>query len=69
MRDAYPDPIEDDERMLLLGHGALGTVERAAVVFRLSEKRVITSALRLLDEHMQTACTMPDKGFTCHSTP
>jgi histone-lysine N-methyltransferase SETD3 len=61
MRDAYPDPIEDDERMLLLGYGALGTVERAAVVFRLSEKRVIASALRLLDEHMQTACTMPDK--------
>ena len=57
MRDAYPDTAEDDERLLLLGQGALGTVERAAVVFRLSEKRVLQSALRLLDDHVRTSCT------------
>ena len=50
MKNEYADTEEEDER--LLNDISLGHIERHAIIFRLSEKRVLSSAIAKVQNYM-----------------
>jgi SET domain-containing protein 6 len=50
MLAGYPETAAEDEQLLVM-QGALGYIERLAITFRLSEKRVLASAISLVSTY------------------
>ena len=54
MKNEYTETEEEDERILSLNDDVLGHIERHAVIFRLSEKRVLSSTISRIQNYMMT---------------